>query len=172
MAKEKEGFFSENEAKLLWELSKNSSQSNGRLAEKLGIHLTTVRRVKKTLEEKIGLRYSISFDPLSIPDYRLYYVFQKLSPGVRDNEEVNRKMEKYYEGKSFIVGYGKCMHGKWDAFTIFYCDENKFDEYFADFKSRVNLMTEDMDVIKVTQPLPCGISKMPIEAVLDGKKKL
>lgn len=171
-SRDNSSLFTEKEIRLLKELGRNSSQSNGGLAKKLGVHITTVRRMKKNLEEKIGLRYCISFNPSTVPDFRLYYIFQKLSPAVRDNEEVGRKMEKYYESRPYIVGFGRCMHSKWDAFTVFYCDENRFDEYFADFKSRVDLMTEEIDVVKVTQPMKCCFSKLPIEAVLEDKKDL
>ena len=167
--KSDDGFFSDNEIKLLSELSKDSSQSNGGLGVKLGIHLTTVRRLKKALEEKIGLKYVATFDPSKVPSYRLFYVLQKLSPGVRDNEEISRKMEKYYLSKSYIISYGRCIHSKWDCFALFYCNEKLFDEYFGDYKSRVDLMSEELDVIKVGTFLPCGFSKPPIDSVVKKK---
>jgi len=142
-----------NEIKLLKELYKNSSQSNGKLAKKLNVHHTTVLRIKKSLEEKLGLGYTIYFSLRKVPTHKVYFVFQQLVPGARNNQELDRKMEAYYKSRPYIVGYGKCIHGKWDAFTIFYCSEQKFDEYFSEFKSRVNMMTEEMDIIKTTQPL-------------------
>ena len=157
--------FSKNESELLGELYKNSSQSNGRLAKTLGIHHTTILRIKKSLESKLGLRYSVGFNPQKIATHKVYYIFQQLVPGARSNEELERKIEDYYRRKPYIIGYGKCIHGKWDAFVIFYCNEQRFDEYFSEFKSRVNMMTEEMDIIKTVQPDHPLLMQIPVKAI-------
>jgi DNA-binding Lrp family transcriptional regulator len=156
-----------NEIKLLNELHKNSSQSNGKLAKKLNVHHTTILRIKKNLEDKLGLGYTINFDLQKVRTHKFYYIFQQLVPGARNNEELDRKMGEYYKHRPYVVGYGKCIHGKWDAFTIFYCSEQRFDEYFNEFKSRINMMTEEMDIIKTAQPIHPSFMQIPVATILE-----
>jgi DNA-binding Lrp family transcriptional regulator len=145
--------FGKNEIGLLNELYRNSTQSNGKLAKKLKIHHTTVMRLKSSLEARLGLGYTTYFNTQKVRTHKMYFIFQQLVPGARNNQELDRKIAAYYKTRPYIIAYGKCIHGKWDAFTIFYCSEQKFDEYFNEFKSRVNMMTDEMDIIKTTQPL-------------------
>jgi len=143
---------SENETKLLNELCRDSSQSNGRLAKKLHVHHTTILRIKRSLEEKLNIRYTLGLDMRKVPSLRLYFVFLQLAPGARDNPDLDKKMEEYYKLNSHVIGHGKCIHGKWDQFTVLYCSEKKFDEFFNEFKSRMNFVIEEMDIIKTMLP--------------------
>jgi DNA-binding Lrp family transcriptional regulator len=156
-------FFTGNELKLLTELCKDSSQSNGRLAEKVGIHSTTVRRLKKTLEERIGLRYAAAFNPTKMPSFSLYHVLLKLSPEAKICKE-SGKTDAFFKSRPYILGYGECTHEKWDAAVLFYCDEDLFDECFREFKSMVDPIIEDMDIIKVSNL--SGFSKLSVSAVI------
>ena len=160
-------FFTENEIKLLTELSKDSSQSNGRLAKKVGIHSTTLRRMKKKLEERLGLKYCTSFNPSKMTSFSLYHVFLKLSPETKHCRE-SGKTDAFFKSMPYILGYGKCTHEKWDAAVLFYCDEDLFDKCFGEFKSKVDPIIKDMEVIKVSNL--SGFSKLPIEAVLKQYK--
>jgi DNA-binding Lrp family transcriptional regulator len=158
-----EKLFTENEFKLLSELCKDSSQSNGRLAGKLGIHSTTLRRLKKKLEERWGLKYAVAFNPSKMQSFSLYHVFMKLSPDTKVCKET-KETEAFFKSRPYILGYGMCTHERWDATILFYCAEDMFDEFFREFKSKVDPIIEDMEIIKVSNV--SGYSLLPVAVIL------
>jgi hypothetical protein len=75
-------------------------------------------------------------------------------------------MRAYYERNQHIISHGKCVHGKWDVLTVFFCHESIFDEVFSEFKSRTNLMTQEMEIIKIIPTKYSESAGIPVTTLL------
>lgn len=138
-----------NEAKVLEILLEGGNATNHKISKEIGIHHQTVGKIRKKLEDKLGLKYTVEFDYDKIGITSMYHIYTKIYPRGK-TEKKRQRARKYFDERHVFVSYGAVSHAVWDGYVVLTCKDDEFDKILRDYKEVLGGDIEDISVIKHT----------------------
>ena len=138
-----------NESKVLNILLDRGNVTNHKISEEIGLHHQTVGKIRKKIEEKLGIRYTVEFDYDKIGLTSMYYIYTKIYPRGK-TERKRERARNYFDERDYFVGYGAVSHAVWDGYVILTCKDDEFDRIFRNYKEVLGGDIEDISVVKHT----------------------
>lgn len=136
-----------NEKKVLNVLLYEGNASNHKISKVVGIHHQTVAKIRKKLEKKLELEYTVKFDYNKAGIDSIYYMYVKIKP-TGMHEKIRQIARKYQDQRPEYVGYGSVSHAYWDGYSMIVCTPNEFDHILREHKRELGKYIQEMLIIK------------------------